>query len=433
MRSDLSGMSLGWATASKRLVSGRVSFKLRKVRNPGQIAGGLLCILLAGCSSIPVEQVRAPDWSADSEESRLSAPQMAAPGLEPAIQALPRETEVPAPSAVAPLVAPAAAWVPLDQWCQNQGLPQPERSSTDKGLVYSIGRPGQPVSLYAFSHTARWRGIDIQLGYPTQISNGGVVAHSMELRKTILPLLTTPSTRAGSLEKVIVLDPGHGGIDGGACSASGLLEKDLTLDWARRAARLLAAQGWQVILTRTNDADLSLSNRIAVADQCHASVFVSLHLNSAGANHTQSGLETYCLTPAGLPSGMTRGFADDTAAEFPNNAWDDENLLLACKVHGEISRLPRVRDRGVRRARFLGVLRGQQRPAILVEGGYLSNAAEARDLGSPAHRQKLAQAVAQGVSNWMSGPADTLAAAAFSAAGSSGTREAAPKLKTQSN
>jgi N-acetylmuramoyl-L-alanine amidase len=158
--------------------------------------------------------------------------------------------------------------------------------------------------------------------------------------------------------------------------------------------RLLLTNGWQVFLTRTNDIDLALSNRVALANEHNAGLFLSLHFNWAESDQAQAGLETYCLTPAGMTSSVTRGFPDDPAQAFPNNAFDESNLLVALRIHRALLQLNGHRDRGVRRARFMGVLRGQQRPAVLVEGGYLSNPREARLISEPDYRQKLAEAVA---------------------------------------
>jgi N-acetylmuramoyl-L-alanine amidase len=126
-------------------------------------------------------------------------------------------------------------------------------------------------------------------------------------------------------------------------------------------------------------------------------LFVSLHFNSAAPDNEQAGLETYCLTPTGMPSSLTRGFEDDSTLTFPNNSFDGQNLQLACATHRALLRVNGNHDRGVRRARFPGVLRGQQRPAILIEGGYLSNPREAKLISEPGYRQKLAQAVADGI------------------------------------
>jgi N-acetylmuramoyl-L-alanine amidase len=96
-----------------------------------------------------------------------------------------------------------------------------------------------------------------------------------------------------------------------------------------------------------------------------------------------------------MPSSLTRGYNDDPDQVFPNNAFDMENLQYAVRLHRALLKAGETADRGVRRARFLAVLRGQRRPAILIEGGYLSNPDEARRIADPAYRQRLAEAVAR--------------------------------------
>jgi N-acetylmuramoyl-L-alanine amidase len=96
-----------------------------------------------------------------------------------------------------------------------------------------------------------------------------------------------------------------------------------------------------------------------------------------------------------MSSSLTRGYEDDPRQSFPNNAFDEQNLALAVRLHRALLGVNGGEDRGVRRARFQAVLRGQNRPAVLIEGGYLSNPAEARRIGDPAYRQKLAEAIAK--------------------------------------
>ena len=171
-------------------------------------------------------------------------------------------------------------------------------------------------------------------------------------------------------------------------------EGERTLDWARRLKPLLETNGWRVYLTRTNDVDVALSNRVAFTTACKANAFISLHFNSAAPDHRQSGLETYCLTPMGAPSTLTRGNPDFYTQTFPNNHFDELNIQLAVRLHGAVLPASGEEDRGIRRARFMGVLVGQKRPAVLLEGGYLSNSCEAGKIESPEFREKLAEAVA---------------------------------------
>jgi len=136
-----------------------------------------------------------------------------------------------------------------------------------------------------------------------------------------------------------------------------------------------------------------LPDRVAFADAHHADLFLSLHFNGTTSS-SQSGIETYCLTPTGMPSNLTRGYEDNPVLVFPNNQFDAQNVQLALRLHRSLLDATGATDRGVRRARFLAVLRGQHCPATLIEGGYLSNPAEAALIDTPEHRQKLAAAVA---------------------------------------
>ena len=252
------------------------------------------------------------------------------------------------------------------------------------------------LTLQSGTRQAHWNGLGLWLGFAPQAANGEVRVHPFDVVRNLSPLIVPEPPPAMSTH-VVVLDPGHGGGNAGTRSViDGQFEKEFTLDWAARLQPLLVSQGWEVWLTRTNDVERSLTDRVAFADERRAALFLSLHFNSASTNAGgPSGLETYCLTPSGLPSTLVRGSDDDPAAVFPNNGFDDANLHLAVRLHQELTRRTGEPDRGVRRARFMGVLRGQKRPAVLIEGGYLSNVREAELIGSPGYRQQLAEAVAK--------------------------------------
>lgn len=262
--------------------------------------------------------------------------------------------------------------------------------------TYSLGTAHGVFTVHIGSREAEWDGVGVRLGFAPQLIDGQVWMHSLDVRKNVEPLMQgfAGVTRQ---PRVIVLDPGHGGMSAGAHnSQNGGWEKDFTFDLAVRLGRLLAAQNWQVFLTRTNDADVPLTNRVEFASQCHADLFLSLHFNSSGNGAgDQAGVETYCLTPAGMPSNLTRGYEDDEHQTFPNNAFDAQNVQVALLLHRAVLRATGQTDRGLRRARFLSVLRGQQCPAVLLEGGYLSHPKEARRIADWQFRQKLAEAIAQ--------------------------------------
>lgn len=350
-------------------------------------------VLLAGCSTSPRRSVKA------STPPKLWEPSAT---NQPAI--LPVVTNAPPPltnAPVAPATNPPAIsfsrdnWIPLDRWTGARGLAPPRRTSTAPGEGFVVVTSAGVLRFNVGSLLASWDGVEVRLGFAPHIFEGEVQLHALDIRKNLEPLLKS-RTPLKTSSKIIVLDPGHGGSNPGTRTAGDTrTEKYFTLDWARRAAKLLRANGWQVLLTRTNDVAISLAERIALAEDHHADLFISLHFNASGGGSEQSGLETYCLTPQGMTSTLTRGYDDDPKQSSPNNAFDEENLLLALRLHRALLRVNGHADRGVRRARFLTVLRGQNRPAALIEGGYLSNPAEARKVADPAYRQKLAEAVAK--------------------------------------
>ena len=281
----------------------------------------------------------------------------------------------------------------LNNWAVDNQLNPPARLTSSPVVTYAISSRNGICVLEIGSHEATWRGMTVHLGFTPEMIDGQIFVHGLDIIKTLSPLLVGPSANF-SAHKTIVIDPGHGGINGGTVASDRRAEKEFTLDWARRLGSLMAAQGWTVFLTRTNDTDVSLSNRVAVAEAHHADLFVSLHFNSSAPDHRQSGLETYCLTPTGMPSTLTRGYSDVWTDVYPNNAYDVENLQLAVRLHAALLTAGGAEDRGIRRARFMGVLLGQRRPAVLIEGGYLSNARELEKIESGSYRQQLAEAVA---------------------------------------
>jgi N-acetylmuramoyl-L-alanine amidase len=378
----------------RRGKSPRVLMIIAATRPAGFFAAAFLALWLAGCaSSTHSHFTHVPDW--ESEETTLTSSHATMAASAPAPAQLP---PTPAFSVQPPVPTLTGNWISLERWCRENGLSGPERVNLTPLPTYALNTPHGDFLFCPGSQLAHWNGLEVRLGFAPQLTNGQPYLHALELKKTLEPLLHGAGTTATKSPPIVVLDPGHGGQNSGTKSVLGKhYEKEFTLDWARRLESLLTQKGLQVFLTRTNDSDLALSNRVAFAEAHKADLFLSLHFNSAAPNETEAGLETYCLTPAGMTSSVTRGFSDDPTLTFPNNAFDAQNLRLAFQVHRALLQANGNRDRGVRRARFPGVLRGQQRPAILVEGGYLSNPPEARLIADPAYRQRLAEAVARAV------------------------------------
>ncbi len=350
--------------------------------------------VLAGCTTAPrdmtkgrrADQVKPADWEAAPKEkpAPISPPAPVAPAPAPA---------VPLPT---PATPPELKWLSLNRWREQRGLGEIRRLGVKPLESFALPTTNGVLIVTGGSRTAYWDGMEIRLGFAPQKIDGQVFIHALDARKNFEPLLRGFNV-VGKTNRVIVIDPGHGGFNLGARSVlDGRLEKEFTLDWARRLAPLLEEKGWRVFLTRTNDAEVSLANRVAFAERQQADLFVSLHFNSLESGGSEpAGLETYCLTPAGMPSTITRNYADDASQVFPNNAYDEPNLQYAVRLHRALLAVNGDVDRGVRRARFPDVLRGQQQPAVLIEGGFLSNPGEARRIADPAYRQKLAEAIAK--------------------------------------
>lgn len=292
-------------------------------------------------------------------------------------------------------VAPITTWASLNGWATQQGLGKPHLLSNSPVTSYAIGSSNGVMVLTIGSREATWNGTEIHLGFQPQIIDGEVFVQGRDLQKNLEPLLCEPPLAVPQTRPAIVIDPGHGGANVGTHSIlDGRFEKEFTLDWAKRLAPLLEQEGWQVFLTRTSDTYVTNASRVTFAEEHHADFFISLHFNSLAPDKTPSGIETYCVTPTGMPSTLTRGYGDFWSESFPNNDYDVQNLQFAVRLQGALLHATGMEDRGVCRARFIGVLHGQHRPAVLIEAGFLSNPGDARQIETPEFRQKLAQAVA---------------------------------------
>ncbi|MCU0770295.1 MAG: N-acetylmuramoyl-L-alanine amidase [Verrucomicrobia bacterium] len=339
--------------------------------------------VVAGC--------RGPRYNAEDQPSTEPTPSVgpASPSGFPA----PSEPVVEPAEPASPHLTVPSPWVVVADWARVNRLPNPLRVSQGEQPVFELRSERGAFQFQIGTQQARFEGMSLLLGFEPCVFGGEPCLHALDVERNLAPLMLAPPFNP-SRYRLLVIDPGHGGGNTGTRSAQGDLEKDYTLDWALRLRPLLEAAGWTVVLTRTNDTELTLLERVALADAAGADLFISLHFNASGAGNHQAGLETYCLTPQGMPSSLTRGFEDDPNIEYPNNTFDTENLQLAVRIHQALLAVNGGEDRGVRRARFMGVLRGQDRPAVLVEGGFLSNPQEAARIADPGFRQELAEALA---------------------------------------
>lgn len=220
----------------------------------------------------------------------------------------------------------------------------------------------------------------------------------------------------------IVLDAGHGGRNTGTATPFGVQEKELTLDITRRLAEALADGPYEILLTRDDDATLTLEERAAYANRMRADIFVSIHVNWFEGVRA-SGIETYYLGPTDDPfltrlaarenrdSGHSMAELRELVEGIYAGVRQDRSEQLAKNVHQSLFQSlhrvnPKVRDRGVKTAPFI-VLVDTEMPAILAEVATASSQAEAAMLEKPLYRQYIADALAAGIRDYadsLSGP-----------------------------
>ena len=191
-----------------------------------------------------------------------------------------------------------------------------------------------------------------------------------------------PAYDVDNSQRIIVLDPGHGGSDAGAIGPSGVTEKSVSLAVSLKAQRLLTNSGYQVVMTRTTDVDVAapgvsdateLQARVDKAPP-NAALFISVHCN-AFSNGGANGVETYHAPTA------------------------VKGERLARLLNEELIRLGGLNNRGVKAARFY-VMTHSQCPASLIELGFITNPREERLLASDDYQQKLAQAITNAVNRY---------------------------------
>jgi N-acetylmuramoyl-L-alanine amidase len=274
-------------------------------------------------------------------------------------------------------------------------IPVPERDAFTISSVYGS------LTLKANSREAFFNGRQLWLSFPfIRDDQGNAYVPRLDVIKLFDPLLRRNEIAPRKKVLGVVIDPGHGGADHGTRSRANYYEKTAALDTAKRLQAILQARGIPTFMTRAEDVFITLEERCALANRHRDWIFVSLHYNEArpGAH----GVETYCLTPQYAASTADGGNPRSSDREQqPGNQNDALNILLADYVQAEMTKLHSSQgDRGIKRARFV-VLRDTEIPAILVEGGFLSNPVDAGLITTGAYRQKLAEAIARGVGNYL--------------------------------
>jgi N-acetylmuramoyl-L-alanine amidase len=238
--------------------------------------------------------------------------------------------------------------------------------------------------------------LPIYLGFPTVESKGQLFIATADYKQVLQPILTPQAFKERPGIRRIVVDAGHGGKDSGARNdAYGLLEKNLTLDVARRLKALLERAGFEVVMTRDSDVYIPLAQRPKVANRAKADLFVSLHFNAAGST-SASGFESYALTPQHQASSKYPRPTSRDAKRYPGNDQDPWNALITYHLERALVQGLGGPDRGMKRARW-SVLKDLECPGVLTELGFVSHVETAKKLCTPVFRQKLAQSLYEGI------------------------------------
>src|SRR5438093_3911936 len=257
-----------------------------------------------------------------------------------------------------------------------------------------------PLEFVSGSRETMINGTSSWLCFPLIEQGGKYLVSRTDVAKTIEPLVRPHRVANVGKVETIILDPGHGGYDKGQVSRYGY-EKDFVLDAARKLRPLLQAKGLRVMMTREGDYFVPLEVRAQIANAARNSIFVSIHFNGTNDNPNATGFEIFSFTPRGAPSTSDSAVASSSFSMQPGSEVDAQSMALsACIYHSVLGHIPEY-DRGIKRARF-AVLRLTKVPAVLIEGGFLTERGEGRLISNKDWRGKLAAAISVGIENYHS-------------------------------
>ena len=221
---------------------------------------------------------------------------------------------------------------------------------------------------------------------------------------------------------VVVVDPGHGGEDPGATGPDGVHEKTVTLAIGKRIKALLDQQpGIKAYLTRNGDYFIPLGERVKIAQELHADLFVSIHADSAPPGVVAEGTSVYALSEKGATSVAARWLARNenasdlvggvnfnvrdkylrrTLFDLSQTATINDSLKLGHDVLDAVAKMNPLHYSHVEQAAF-AVLKSPDIPSVLVETAYISNPVEEKQLIDPAFQEKLAKAIVAGIVDYV--------------------------------
>jgi len=241
-------------------------------------------------------------------------------------------------------------------------------------------------------------------------------------------LAAAPDTPHVSGHKVVVIDPGHGGLDSGTNGVNGLMEKDLVLAEGLKLAAVLRGHGYIVHMTRDSDVFIPLPERVAIARKLKADLMISLHADS-NPDPGVSGLSIYTLNDgrsdreaaalarrenqSDIIAGVDLSHEDSPVApiliDLAQRDTINRSSRFAETALGQLHAVTDILATSPHRAASLAVLVAPDVPAVLIELGYLSNESDAAQMNTGAWRERVAQAIAQAVDrNFSANSAGTL-------------------------
>ena len=270
------------------------------------------------------------------------------------------------------------------------------------GAKIQTDTANHPLEFVSGSREAIINGARSWLCFPVIENDGKSLVTRTDVAKTIEPLVRPHRVPDVGKVQTVVLDPGHGGYDKGQVSRYGA-EKDFALDVARKLRAILQAKGLRVIMTREGDYFVPLEVRAKIANSARNSIFVSIHFNASGDDPNATGFEIFSFTPRGAPSTSDQNVNAKSFNAQPGSSVDAQSMALsACIYHSVLGHLPEY-DRGIKRARF-AVLRLTKVPAVLIEGGFLTERGESKLISNKDWRAKLAGAIGIGIESYQALP-----------------------------
>ena len=238
---------------------------------------------------------------------------------------------------------------------------------------------------------------------------------------TAAPVAPVERQQKKSINKTIVIDPGHGGEDAGAVGPSRRYEKVINFNVSKNLYSILKQRGYKVYLTRTNDTFIKVMNRTVLANEKNADLFISIHTNSVPKEKANevTGIETFFLSPA-RNERAKRVAAIENKSDIREMSSSSQSVFLeslnrpritashkfaidvqAGLLQATRSKYKDIKDSGVREGPFW-VLVGAQMPSILVELGYVSHPIESKRLYDKDYQLLLANGIANGVDSYFS-------------------------------